>query len=374
MACPKNGGIYYWGPASGFQNMSIVSSAPPLNSGLFVSMSEQILVAFGSSVHQDLGWQQQPLLVQWCDVSNFFQWQATAATQAGNFTIPIGSRLVGGTSVSNQNLLWTDLDLWAMAYVGPPDVFGFNKIGAGMGLVSAHAAQQLRGSVYWMGQTNFYSYNSNGANVIPCPVWDAVFQNLNTDYLQNVRAMPNTPFNEVGWLFPSAASGTGECDSYVKMNITEQGAPWDYGPMQRSAWIDQTLLGMPIGATPSGTIYQHETTPDADGVPLVSTFTTGEFYLEEGENFVFVDQMLPDFKWSTFTGGASAQIQLTFNVTNYPGDTPVSYGPFTVTQATEYISVRFRGRLMSITVTSADLGSFWRIGSCKYRYAPAGRR
>ena len=123
-----------------------------------------------------------------------------------------------------------------------------------------------------------------------------------------------------------------------------------------------------------GFIYQHETTNDADGSPLNASFTTGEFYLEEGENFVIVDQILPDFKWSTFTGGTSAQIILTFNITNFPGDTPITYGPYTVTQATEYLSVRFRGRLMSITVQSNDLGSFWRLGSCKYRYAPSGRR
>ena len=374
VSCPQGGGIYYWDPAGGFTNASVVSSAPPFNNGIFVSMSEQILVAYGSSVHQGIGWQQEPLLVQWCDVSNFFQWDATAATQAGNFVIPIGSAIKAGAAVSNQNLIWTDLDLWAMAYIGPPDVFGFNKIGAGMGAVSSHAVQQLRGSVYWMGRTNFYNYSSGGANAIPCSVWDAVFQNLNLNFLNNIRSMPNTPYNEVGWLYPSAASNSGECDSYVKMNITEPGAPWDYGPIQRSAWIDQTILGMPIGAAPNGFIYQHETTNDADGAPLTASFTTGEFYLAEGEDFAFVDQLLPDFKWSLFAGGASAQIQLTFNVTNYPGDTPVTYGPYTVTQATEYISVRFRGRLMSITVSSADLGSFWRLGSMKYRYAPSGRR
>jgi len=377
MACPMNQPIFYWGPESGFQNASIITEAPPFNSGIFVSMSEQILVAFGSSVHRDIGWQQQPLLVQWCDVGNFFQWSATAATQAGNYTISIGSEIMAGLAVSNQNLIITDADLWAMNYIGPPDVFGFNKIGAGAGAVSSHCVQQLRGSVYWMGRTNFYAYTSSGANVLPCSVWDAVFQNINTNYLQNVRAMPNTPFNEVGWLYPSAASSSGECDSYVKMNITEPNAPWDYGPanaLVRSAWIDQSILGNPIAATPGGIIYRQETTPDADGNPLVSSFTTGEFYLAEGEEFVIVDQIMPDFKWSVFTGGTSAQIQLTFNITNFPGDTPISYGPYTVTQATEYLTVRFRGRLMSITVQSADIGSFWRLGSCKYRYAPSGRR
>lgn len=374
IACPRGGLIYYFDPTGGFSNASAVSSAPPLNNGIFVSTSQQILVAFGSSVHQGIGWQQQPLLVQWSDVSNFFQWNATSATEAGNFVIPIGSTIIAGLAAPNQNLIWTDIDLWAMTYIGYPDVFGFNKIGAGLGAVSAHSVQQLRGSVYWMSRTNFCSYTSNGANVIPCPVWDAVFQNLNTSYLQNVRAMPNTPFNEVGWLYPSTASTSGECDSYVKFNITEPNQPWDYGPMARSAWIDQSILGMPIGASPTGFIYQHETSPNADGLAVTPSFTTGFFYLAEGEDYVIVDQVLPDFRWTVFSGGASAQVQITFNIVNFPGDTPISYGPYMVTSETEYISTRFRGRLMSISVTSADLNSFWRIGSIKYRYNKAGRR
>jgi hypothetical protein len=372
--CPANQGIYTWDPTSGYLNAAVISSGPVFNTGIFLSTTEQILVAYGSSVPQNIGVQQQPLLVAWSDAGNFDNWIAGPNSQAGNFPIPSGSRLVSGTAVANQNLLWTDLDLWAMNYIGVPNVFGFNKIGAGLGAVSSHAVQQLRGSVFWMSPSNFASYTSNGANVIPCPVWDSVFQNLNTGYLQNVRAMPNTPYNEVGWLFPSAASTSGECDTYVKMNITEPGAPWDYGPMARSAWTDQSVLGMPIGASPSSLVYQHEVSPDAAGNPLVSSFTTGFFYLSESEEYVFVDQIIPDFKWSTFTGTTSAQIQLTFNVVNFPGDTPISYGPYVCTQATEFLSPRFRGRMMSITVTSSDIGSFWRIGSIKYRYAPAGRR
>jgi hypothetical protein len=374
IACPKNGGIYYWDPTAGFTNAQIISSGPAFNTGAFVSTSARILVAFGSSIDESVGVQQQSLLVQWSDAGNFFQWVPSASNQAGNFTIPTGSALIAGIAAPNQNLLWTDLDLWAMNYLGPPLVYGFNKIGAGLGAVSMHSVQQLRGSVFWMNATNFCAYTAAGANVIPCPVWDAVFQNLNPNFLQNVRAMPNTPYNEVGWCYPSLASVSGENDSYVKFNITEPSAPWDIGPMNRSAWIDQGVLGPPIGTASNGLIYQHETSPDADRSPLMASFTTGFFYLEEGEQFVVVDQVLPDFKWTTFPGGASAQIQMSFNVVNYASDTPNVYGPYTITSATKFISTRFRGRMMSVTVQSSDIGSFWRLGSIKYRYAAAGRR
>lgn len=378
VAAPSGGGIYYWKPNGGFVNAQLITEAPSFVGGIFVSTSQQILVAWGASLDETtnggIGVQQDPMLVAWSDVSNFFEWRPLSSTQAGNFRIPIGSEIRGGMAVANQNFIWTDLDLWAMNYIGYPETYGFNKIGSGAGLASAKAAQQLRGGVYWMGQSNFYRYAGNGVEVIPCPVWDAVFQNLNVDFIKNVRAMPNTPFNEVGWLYPSLASTNGECDSYVKMNITEPGAPWDVGSLARSAWIDQSIFGPPIGASANGVIYQHETTNNADGQPLIPSFTTGYFEIAEGEDFAFIDQVLPDFKWGTYAGDQTAQVQLTFNVVNFPGDTPNVYGPYTVTQATKFISTRFRGRQMSITVQSIDQNSFWRLGRVRYRYSAQGRR
>jgi hypothetical protein len=373
VACPAGGGLYYWDPTGGFANMSLISSGPTFNSGCFVSTSQQILVAYGTTIKQNIGEVQDPLLVGWSDVRNFFEWRANSATLAGNYRIPNGSEIRGGMATPNQNLIWTDLDLWTMSFIGRAG-FGFNKIGAGAGLASRHAAQPMRGGVRWMGQSNFYSYTSGGVQVIPCPVWDAVFQNINTGFITNVRAMPNTPFNEAGWLYPSRASVSGECDSYVKMNITDPSGPWDYGLLPRSAWMDQSVLGPPIGALPGGVIYQHETTSNADGVPLTSSFTTGYFYLSEGEDFVFVDQVYPDFKWGEFGQGQNAQIQLTFNVVNFPGEVPQTFGPYTVSQATTFVSTRFRGRQCSITVTSSDINSFWRLGKVRYRYSAVGRR
>lgn len=374
LACPSGGGVYQFDPTGGFANAGLIATAPVYNGGIFVSNSLQILFCWGAAQREDIGVVRDPLLISWSDQGDYTQFIPLTTNQAGSFRIPIGSVIRGGMAVSNQNLFWTDLDLWAANYQGFPLVFGFNKIGAGAGAISSHAMQQLRNGVYWMGPSNFYSYTGNGVAVIPCTVWDFVFQNLNTSYAANVRAMPNTPFNEVGWLFPSNASTNGECDSYVKMNITEPGAPWDYGSLARSAWIDQTVLGNPIAAVPTGIIYQQEETNDADGAPLMASFTTGYFFLAEGEEFAFVDQVIPDMKFGLYGGSSGAQVYISFNVVDYPGDTPTVYGPYLMMSTTEYISVRFRGRQMSVTVQSNDVGSFWRLGRIRYRWAPAGRR
>ena len=110
---------------------------------------------------------------------------------------------------------------------------------------------------------------------------------------------------------PTSKASSGECDSYVKFNVLEQGQPWDYGPanaMQRSAWTDQSILGMPLSANQNGIIYQQETTANADGAALNASFTTGYFYIAEGEDFAIVDQILPDFIWGTYGATPTATI------------------------------------------------------------------
>jgi hypothetical protein len=382
LACPSGGGIYQFNPTGAFLNAQLVGQAPIFNNGIFVSTSQQILVAYGAAVDQTqtalpgFGLLQDPLTVSWSDSGDYTNWTPTTTDQAGSFRIPTGSIIRAGLATPNQNLLFTDLDCWAMNYLGPPFVYGFNKIGAGAGAISRHSVLQMRGNVYWMGPANFYSFTGSGLSVLPCTVWDFVFQNLDQNFVQNVRAMPNTGFNEAGFFFPSNASVSGENDCYVKFNIVEPNQPWDYGPsnaLPRSAWIDESVLGTPIAAT-GGAIFQHEVGNNANNVALTPSFTTGYFFIGEGEDFSIVDVIYPDFIWGFFGNPQTAIIQMSFNVTNYPGDVPTTYGPYTVTQQTEYIGVRFRGRQMSITVASSDIGSFWRLGRVRYRYASAGRR
>ena len=370
IACPAGGAIYYWDPSGQLQNAQIIGGNGPLvNSGIFVAMPERQVIAYGSSFTLS----PDPMLVRWSDIEDFTQWVATPTNQAGSYRIPTGSKIVAGIQGPQQGLLWTDLDLWAMQYIGPPFVYGFNKIGSNCGAVSRHCTGQLNGAIYWMSQKQFFMSMGSGPQTIPCPVWDVIFQNINTSYLYKVACGVNSQFNEVTWYYPSASST--ENDSYVKYNTVLQ--QWDYGTLGRTAWIDQSVLGSPIGAGSDNYLYQHEVGNDAANgtqtTAMLSSFQTGYFQLNEADNLIFIDQIWPDMKWGTYSGNPNATVQITFYVTNYPGDTPVAYGPYTMTQATEYISVRIRARLMAFNISSSDVGTFWRLGAIRYRYQIDGR-
>ena len=385
VACPAGGAIYYYDPNGQLQNAQYVGgNAPLVNSGIFVAMPERQIIAYGSSFTL----QADPLLVRWCDVGDFTTWNATATNQAGSFRIPTGSKIVAGIQGPQQGLLWTDLDLWAMQYVGTPLVYGFNKIGSNCGAISRHCVGQLGNNIYWMSQKQFFVMMGSGPQAINCPIFDVIFQNINSAYLYKVCCGVNSQFNEITWYYPSASST--ENDSYVKYNVTLD--QWDFGTLGRTAWIDQSVLGPPIGAGSDNWIYQHEVGNDAvyngQTTGMQSSFSTGYFQLNEADNLVFIDQIWPDMKWGTYSGNQNATVYLTINYSNYATDTATSPATsyysgspsnqvtsitFPMTQSTEYISCRIRARFMSFSLSSNDTGTFWRLGGVKYRYQPDGR-
>lgn len=381
--------VYLWTPGQQ-PTAAVIPEAPPVNDGVFVAMPQRQIVTWGSTATGI----QDPLLINWCDVNNPYQWIALVTNQAGSYRIPTGSRIVSCVQGPQQALAWTDIDVYAMQYVGPPYVYSFNQVGTGCGLIGRKAAGFYNGIAYWMGFKQFYTLSGAGVEILPCSVWDVVFQNLYAGQTawNKIRFAVNSLFGEVQWFYPSA-TGTGEVDSYVKYNVNL--GLWDYGSLARSAWVDQSVLGPPIGADPSSLyIYQHETSNDADGAAMLPYFQSGYFTIAEGDFKTFVDLVWPDMRWGTwndvsgtpfaFGSGAfgvgafgpsanSASIQITFLVTDYPGDVPQSFGPYNVTQATQYFNTRLRGRLVAIRISSADVGTWWRIGALRYRYAQAGK-
>ena len=373
IANPLNGPLYVWEPTSGNYTATCVATAPPVNHGAFVAMPQRQVIAWGTTftgIHD-------PLLIRWSDVNSFDIWTAAITNQAGSYRIPKGSKVIQCIQGPQQCLIWTDLAVWAMQYVGQPYVYQFNELGTGCGLIGRKAAGSMNGIVYWMGQSQFYRLAGGGVEPIRCPIWDVVFQDLDTNNLDKIRIAPNSRFGEITWYFPTTSNG-GENEGYVKYNVILD--QWDYGfnsdanpYVARSAWINQSVLGPPIGAGLNYFLYQHETSTDADGEAMNSYFQTGYFTLSEADVLTFIDQVWPDMKWGYYNGSQGANILLTFYVTQYPTEAPVAYGPYTLTDATTYITPRFRGRLVSIRIESNDVDSFWRLGNIRYRLQPDGR-
>lgn len=368
IACPGNAQIFSWAPNQGQTNLQPITTAPLINGGIFIAMPALIVVAWASSI----GGVQQPNLVQWSDQLNYAQWTPTVTNQAGNFTIPTGTRIVGAIQAPNQAYIFTDVDVYAMTYLGGNTelVFGFTQIAKGCGLIAARAVGILNATVFWMSPGQFLSIGANGVQAIPCSVWDIIFQDLDTANLAKIVCAPNSQFNEIGWFYPSLSGGTGENDSYVKFNTVENA--WDYGKLVRTAWQDYSPAGTPLGGDASGYVYQHEQGQTAAGNTLNWSWSSGVFMISEGDDMMFVDWMLPDWRYGPINNAAAdAAVNVVVDSYRYANDTPVPSQTLTCSAAGPgELSLRQRGRAMQITASGTG---FARLGNLRYRAAPDGK-
>ena len=382
VASPASGPIFAWQPQGGLYTAQIIANAPIANTGIFVSYAAQIIMAYGSSV---LG-VQDPLLIRWCDSGNYTSWTASTQNAAGSYRLPRGSKIIGGLQGPLFDLFWTDLEIWSATYIGQPFIYGFASLASGCGLASKFAAGVLLNTVYWMSYTppsqssatgsgQFYALPSGGGVApVACPIWDWLFDQIAIVDIANVRCGVNSVFGEITWFFPRTADGTGKNTAYAK--FTPALNAWDYGLMDRSAWIDQSVFGPPIGAdSVTNLIFQHEVSNDADGQAMGESFTTGVWSLAEGEEQMVVDLVIPDMKFGLLGQAQTAQVEIAFTSYDYPTGAPVYTTPaYTMSlNGPPFLTPRFRGRLVSMSVGQSNQGSFWRLGGPRMRIAPDGK-
>lgn len=378
LSVPKNGALYVFDVSGGlFNNPStVVATAPTASVAMFLAMPQRQVVLLGTedSTIQNL------LLIKWCDVDDYTIWKDVGDpvipnSQAGWYRIPRGAKIIGGIQGPQSGLIWTDLALWTMTYIGPPFYYGFIEVATGCSLSAAKAVGVIGGITMWHSPSGFFMYDGSTVRPVPCDVWDKVFANLNSDQIEKITCGPNSLFREFEWHIPSL-DGDGENDVSVKFCLND--GVWDFSPsgsVPRTAWIDKNIWGTPIGAAPDGFLYQHEVGTDADGVAMNSYAESGWMSLDEGEHFVFIERLFPNFLFR----GTDATIQITIKMKEFSSDesadNPVTtLGPFSVTSMTNYAIVRGRNRFASIRYESNDLGSFWRQGNTAMNAWADGKR
>jgi hypothetical protein len=365
-----------WTPGAA-ENLAQGSQAPAINQGGFVAMPAQILVVFGST---PLGMTtQDPMTIRWSDQSNYQVWTPSTTNQAGSFRLPRGSRINAGIQTPLGAFIWTDIDVWAMQYIGFPLVFSFVEIGSNCGAIAQNAVTVLGSVPYWMSDHGFFRMGSSGAEQIPCTVWDFVFKDLDQANQDKCVAATDYHYSEVMFFFPSKSGGTGEIDSYVKYNVAEN--TWDKGsgPLARTAWTDFNQPGPPLSVDLNNLIQQQDTGFDADGVAMAGSFVqSGYTDISSGGEIVLANRFIPDFLWE----GETPNLNVNFLFRNFPGEAPTEVGPFNITPTTQLVGIGrlvpypimgIRAREMALRLDFSALGSWARFGTPRVRVQPDGK-
>ena len=390
----RGGNIYLWdgGIGATTNNRAVIlstlpgadASTPTIVNYTAVSDIFRFVFCFGCN---DYGSSTlDPMLIRWSDQEDALTWAPSAINQAGSLRLSNGSEIVTSIQSRQEVLVWTDAALYGMQYLGAPEVWGANLLGGNITIASQNAAAFANDVAFWMGKDKFYIYDGT-TKTLPCSVRSYIFNDFNQQQTDQVICGTNERFNEVWWFYCSLGSTT--VDKYVIYNYAED--TWAYGNMARTAWMDADLRELPIAATYSNNLVEHETGYDdketSSVFPITATLVSTEFYLDDGDRAMFITRVLPDV---TFDGSTASTPSLTMTLSPMANSgsgykSPLSEGgnsSATVTrsatvpveQFTGQAYVRLRGRQMAFKVESTAEGVAWKLGSTRFDMRPDGRR
>ena len=381
----RDGAVYYWdatSPSTRAVEIGTISGAsgtPQVAKQILVSDKDRHVVAFGCDSETDPG-TQDPLLIRFSDQESFTDWTATSINTAGDLRLGVGTTFVAAVETNREMLVFTDVSLHSMQFIGPPFTFGINQIASNITIMSPNAVIAVNDVVFWMGIEDFYVYGGSTSK-LPSTLRSYVFDDLNLLQREKITAGSNSSFGEVWWFYPSGDSD--ENDRYVVYNYEQR--VWYYGNLVRTAWIDRGVEDFPMATGADRYLYMHENgLNDGSNDPataLASSVETSQIDIGDGEQFMFIRRMIPDITFSGSTE-ASPAVSFTLETRNFPGAnfnetdsndvTRTATSP--VEQFTNQIFVRMRGRSVALKIENSMTGVTWRLGSPRVDLRPDGRR
>ena len=391
--------IVYWdvtdidGPAVSIGELGAAYAKkylPYVATEILVSDQNRQIIAFGCNPF-DVSQVQDKMIVRWSDSSDPTNWDAADTTKtAGERRLSSGSYIVTAVQNREEILIWTDTSLYSMQYVGPPDGYGFNLIGANFDIIGPNAKIVSGSIAYWMGTNNFYRYDGK-IEPMPCTVRDYVFLDISKTDGDKVYCSSDSGNNEIIWFYPSESQGPEgqrEVDRYVVYNYVEN--VWYYGTLARTAWIDRKSHSVPRAVSPDGYLYDQETGFDdgstSPATPIHAYIQSSPIEIEDGHNFMFINRVIPDltFRNSTTDNGEQPIVKFTIKPQDYPG-AQIGAGnernvqrnaaaTLNVNRFTDQVFTRLRTRSVALRVESDTNGVAWRLGVPRFDMRQDGRK
>lgn len=298
-----------------------------------------------------LGATSDPRNVAWCAQSARTVWTPTASNSAGSFPLQTVGRLMAGKRTDRETLLWTDADLWAAVFIGGNSVYSFQRRGDNCGLLGPNAVTIAEGTAYWMSDAQFFFYNG-AVRVLPCEVADYVFSDLNRVQKAKIAAVPNVPFGEVTWYYPSASQSGIENDRYVTVNY--RAGFWMTGSLARGCGVGATVHANPQLWGTDGLLWAHEIGSSRSGSQAF--LESGPLELDSGDRVLRIQSLIPDER-------VLGQVQAKFYRTFYPMEGEVLTAAYPLSAHTE---IRESGRQFRLRLEQ-PVGSGVTMDSTKKR-------
>jgi len=333
---------------------AVIANAPTDCVGLVVS-NERHLIALGADG--------DPRKVAFSTQEDNTVWAASANNTAGDLLLDTNGVIKAARKVGNDILIWTDVDCHLMRYLGPPFVYGIERIGTQCGLVSPNSVVVAGGNAIWLSESGFWSYNGS-IQPLSCDALLDVTKRINRVQQGKTFGGHNSEFGEMWFFYPSLNSD--ENDKYIVYNYRQ--GYWLVGNMDRTAWVDQGTFNNPIAIDPNGIVYFHEEGSTADGATRVGDIyaISGAIELGQGDRFAVVDRIITDDYENV------PSVKATIGIKNTP-EGAYTDNEYTFNESDGYIDVRLTARQLRVKLEATRDEDF-KFGTMRMNLKQGSRR
>jgi hypothetical protein len=348
-------------------------SAPPIIAASFVNPNG-VAVALGTTQVGDGAF--NPALFRNSDVGNNRDWIPDTNSLASEYVLRGGGgRLMQGLATRQQDLVGSDNGVFSAQFTGDPgNAFSIRLLGTGCGLISRCAMAEQNGFVMWISNTQQFfifrgvagSASLGTPEIIPCPVREDVFENIDQNQLAKVHVGINPAFGEMWTFYPDVRDGN-ECSRAVAFSWTE--GHWSTHVLNRTAWCPAGIFPTPIACRDDGRIFNQETGRTANGSALGWFIRTSDFDIGDGDTLLALIGIVPDLARPV------GSISFSIHTKEWPNKPPINFGPYTYNTASDTtVRMRAMGRQVAITIAEASTGAFGRFGAMKLDIPQTGAK
>lgn len=364
LAAPRAKSLYVWTNSTGAAATKI-SQAPSNMLAMLVTPQRQVL-ALGCQ--EEVSGSFNTMCIRGCDFEDYTDWTTASDNNAFEYILEGGGKIITGELFGSYVAVWTDTSVFLGQLTGNTIApYRFDLVASNCGLIAPNAVVVINQTAYWLTPDyQFYAWQLGGTpQPVRCPILKEFKDNIDDVQVEKVCASAVSAFNEIWWFYPDSRDDD-ENTRYVAINLLD--GVWFRGALPRTAAIDSGPQRYPVFCTVDGDIYYHENGDDANGSALSWSLESGDVYLDEGGNRLFVRGIWPDFEAQT------GDITLTIYLKDYPQSTPAAKGPWTLAAGRAKRDFRADGRLAAITLSGSAAGTFMRLGKPSFDVVASGQR
>jgi len=355
VACANwEGSIYKWAP--GDVEATLIEAGTgtevPQDNRAIVVTNERHLVAIGAGFYNVDHWEKNQRRVAWSDQENYAEWIPTITNGAGSLELQTPGLAICGVKFKDDILIWTDVDVHRMSYLGPPYFYGISRLADNAGIVSANAYVVTNRFTFWAARDSFMIYDGTVKELSP-EISEWFRGKVNPQHIGKIIAGHNPRFNEVWVHLPGGDAD--ENSEYFIWNYEDN--TYAIGAMSRTAWNEAAIFNFPMACQPIGTLeapqsklMYHERGYFDDGVSRNGSvwIESSPIEIASGEKLAVVKRVIQDTVRGFVKKDPSFTLNVTFNTRLFPEGPITTFGPYGLDGDRDFTSVRFTARQISM--------------------------